>query len=624
MTRSGTSLVTALAGLLVALSLPMTASASATVRYVSRSGKDNATCPQSQPCLTIAHAIAVAQAGDTIDIGPGTFTEGGLKVEKELYFTGAGSGTASSYDPTQDTLIDGSKVEREAIFDTAGGSFSALRINGGYENAIPFERAYPALYLASIAKGSTSFSVSNVVTTQPTPGSLGTATAPVLLAAAAGSTNIATITDLTAIGSGEALELDSLGTGTVNLNLSHSTLREGKEGEAALRSLGNTEATVSDTTASGKFGALLFTGGRLTATGDSFTGTNGGLKLRTEEKGLASATLRDSLAVALPTTTGAQQAGVLLLSEKAGSSTELSATNSTIVSYGKGASAGLQLESTSGATATAQLANSIAYGDDPTTPGTQDILAEGPGTATVTAESSGYSNAGAKSGATITPAGSAGNISGNPDFANPADESFMLTSASPLLESGNPALVQPGELDLAGNPRTEIECGRALDPDIGAYELQRAFACPIASPISSGGTASSSGSGGSTAAGTPRAPAIESASISAPLRAHRRKHAQAGKLLFTLSEAATVNVTLERLASGHLRKKACIAKVKTCKRLVTITATHLSGRAGKNTVAFPSVELAGHLRAGSYEIVLVAVSAQGTRSASRTLRFSTH
>jgi hypothetical protein len=615
MKRSGARLVTAL-GLLLVLSLPSTASASATVRYVAKSGTDNATCNPA-PCLTIAHAIEVAQAGDTISIGPGTFTEGGLKVEKALDFTGAGSGTASSYDPTQDTLIDGSKVEREAIFDTAGGSFSALRINGGYENGFPFERAFSALYLASIGKGSTSFSVSDVVTTQPTPGGFGTATAPVLLAAETGSTNIATITDLTAIGSGEALELDSLGTGTVNLNLSHSTLREGKEGEAALRSLGITDVMVSDTTASGKFGALLFTGGQLTATRDSFTGTNGGLKLRTEEKGVASATLRDSLAAALPTTTGADQAGVLLLSEKAGSSTDLTATNSTIVSYGKGASAGVQLESKSGATATAQLANSIAYGADPTTSGTPDILAEGPGAATVTAASSGYSTVSAKSGATITPVGSAGNVSGNPELVNPAAGNFMLTSASPLLERGNPALTQEGELDLAGDPRIEVECGRALNPDIGAYELQRAFACPI----STGGSGTGS-VGTSKATGTPKVPTIESASIFAPLQTHHRKRARAGKLVFTLSEAATVDVTLERSAHGHLRKQACIAKVKACKRLLTITTTRLTSNAGKNTNAFPSLKLVGHLKAGSYEVTLVAVSAQGTRSASRTVKFT--
>jgi hypothetical protein len=614
MKRSGASLVTAL-GLLLLLSLPSTASASATVRYVAKSGTDNATCNPA-PCLTIAHAIEVAQAGDTISIGPGTFAEE-LYVGKSLNFVGAGSGTASTYNSSQDTLVDGSKSTDTTIWDSAGGSFSDLRINGGVEAFGKFAETKTALYLqAAGGIGSDSFNVSDVVATQPPEPSGGSAQPTVVVESVSTYTNTTTITGLTAIGAGEALGLDT--GGTVNLTLSHSTLTGGDGGEAAM-GLGSANATVSDTTVSGAgLGAILYTGGQLTATRDSFTGRNAGLKLRSYENGASTATLRDSLAAALPTAASTPQAGVVLLSEKAGSTATLSATNSTIVAYGKGATAGLQLESTmKGGTTTAQLANSIAYGDDPTTSGTPDILAEGPGAATVTAESSGYSTVSAKSGATITPVGSAGNVSGNPEFVNPAAGNFMLTSASPLLERGNPALTQEGELDLAGDPRIEVECGRALNPDIGAYELQRAFACPI----STGGSGTGS-VGTSKATGTPKVPTIESASIFAPLRTHHRKRARAGKLVFTLSEAATVDVTLERSAHGHLRKQACIAKVKACKRLLTITTTRLTSKAGKNTSAFPSLKLVGHLKAGSYEVTLVAVSAQGTRSASRTVKFT--
>jgi len=607
--------------LLLVLSLPPTASASATVRYVAKSGTDNATCNPA-PCLTIAHAIEVAQAGDTISIGPGTFAEGELSVEKALSFIGAGSGTASTYDPAQDTLIDGSKLSGETIFDYAGGSFSDLRINGGVEAFGPFAQSNTALYLqASGGSGSDSFSVSDVVATQPPRPSGGSAQPTVVVESVSTYTNTTTITGLTSIGAGEALGLDT--GGTVNLTLSHSNLTGGDGGEAAM-DLGSANATVSDTTASGTgLGAILYTGGRLTATHSSFTGTTDGLKLRSTGAATASATLRDSLAAAFPTSLAAHQAGAFLVSEGgAGSAVALTATNSTIAAYGKGATAGLQLLSSSNSTATTQLANSIAYGADPTAPGTpSDILAEGPGAATVTATSSGYSTVSAKSGATITPVGSAGNVSGNPAFVNPATGNFMLTASSPLLERGNLALTEAGELDLAGNPRVETECGQTLSPDIGAYELLRAFACPISSPISTGGSGTGS-VGTSKATGTPKAPTIESASIFAPLRSHHRKRAKAGKLVFTLSEAASVDVTLERLANGHLRKQACIAKVKACKRLLTITTAQLTGKAGKNTSAYPSVKLIGHLKAANYELVLVAVSARGTRSAPRTVKFT--
>jgi hypothetical protein len=617
MRRSGTSLATALVCLLAALSLPTAASASATVRYVATGGKDNPTCAQSEPCLTIHNAITIAQAGDTISIGPGTFHEGEMIVEKALDFSGAGAGTAATYDPTHDTLIDGSGQTGETISDGAGGSFSDLRINGGIDSGGVFEQAYAALYLHASSE-SASFNVSDVVTTQPLI-SIGSGNASIDLEANSIYTNTSTITDLTAIGTGAALELNS--SGMLNLNLSHSTLTGGTGGEAALVSGGSTNATLSNTTLGGsQFGAVIYTGGQLTATRDSFTGRNAGLKLRSYENGASAATLRDSLAAALPSVTSTPQAGVVLLAEKAGSTATLSATNSTLVAYGKGATAGLQLESTTnGGTSTAQLANTIAFAADPTAPGTpRDILAAGPGTATVTAESSGYSTVSATSGATITPVGSPGNVSGNPAFANPAGGNFMLAATSPLLELGNPALVLAGELDLASNPRLEIECGRSLNPDIGAYELPRAFACPI----SAGGPSAGGPGSGSKVLGAPKVPMIDSASISGPRRARHRKHARAGKLVFTLSEAATVDVQLEQLAKGHLRKKACIAKVKACKRLITISTTHLTGTAGKNTVALPSVNVVGHLKAANYELVLIAVSAQGTHSAPRTVKFA--
>jgi hypothetical protein len=126
-----------------------------------------------------------------------------------------------------------------------------------------------------------------------------------------------------------------------------------------------------------------------------------------------------------------------------------------------------------------------------------------------------------------------------------------------------------------GHARVPNDCGVSLSPDIGAYQLQRTFACPVSfiAPSNSAGLAGA----------VRRVPLISAASISASLHARRGKHARPGKLLFSLNEAAAVTITMTRLTAGHLRKKACVAKKQSnaCKRLMTVNVTHGGqGRAG--------------------------------------------
>jgi len=67
--------------------------ADAATRFVRKSGSDggNAMCAQASPCATIAHAVAVASAGDTINIGTGTFVEvGAIFINKNLVLEGRG------------------------------------------------------------------------------------------------------------------------------------------------------------------------------------------------------------------------------------------------------------------------------------------------------------------------------------------------------------------------------------------------------------------------------------------------------------------------------------------------------------------------------------------------------
>jgi hypothetical protein len=91
--------------------------------YVSASGGDDANgCTQSSPCRTITHTIAVAGAGDTIVVGPGTYTETAT-VSKTLTLIG------------HDATIDATGLVNGIVLDGRGSAGSVVR---GFtvENAI--------------------------------------------------------------------------------------------------------------------------------------------------------------------------------------------------------------------------------------------------------------------------------------------------------------------------------------------------------------------------------------------------------------------------------------------------------------------------------------------------------
>ncbi len=59
----------------------------------SNNGNDGNACTQGAPCATFAHVFGLAQPGDTISVGAGTFTEPtGVVIPKNLTINGAGAG----------------------------------------------------------------------------------------------------------------------------------------------------------------------------------------------------------------------------------------------------------------------------------------------------------------------------------------------------------------------------------------------------------------------------------------------------------------------------------------------------------------------------------------------------
>ncbi len=132
------------------------------------------------------------------------------------------------------------------------------------------------------------------------------------------------------------------------------------------------------------------------------------------------------------------------------------------------------------------------------------------------------------------------------------------------------------------------------------------------------GAAALSGSGapgtpGAPGAGTPdsSAPVISGIALSKRPRPSLRKGAA---LAFSLSEAATVQVTVERLRSGRRAGGVCRttpgAKGKRCQQAVKVTSFTRQLAAGSQSLALTRTQL----RAGAIRITLVAIDAAGNRS----------
>jgi Protein of unknown function (DUF1565) len=81
------------------------AAAAGTGLYVSTSGADTNPCTQSQPCLTLQHAVDIAPIGGTVHVLPGTYHQT-VNITHPVTLSGAGSGK---------TIIDGSNIDTEAM-----------------------------------------------------------------------------------------------------------------------------------------------------------------------------------------------------------------------------------------------------------------------------------------------------------------------------------------------------------------------------------------------------------------------------------------------------------------------------------------------------------------------------
>jgi hypothetical protein len=457
-------------------------------------------------------------------------------------------------------------------------------LDGGAWDGATYDGVTPAIELSSSAPAT--YGLFNDVFVQPAPGNPSGDEAAVAI----DGTESQTVVMSGDAVQGEEDAVDAFG--TFGLTLEHSTIYAGEDGTGISLGAepGSPAATLSDDVVSSQDGGgygLDATGLTVNADHDTVQGTSAAA-LVYALGGNTTLNVRDSLLEGKPVQTDWGLAAWLQTGN--GYAARLNAVNSTLVSYGKGSHAGIELDGAAASTATASLANSIVWADDPTaTASPSDVLAEGAGgTSAFTATTSSFTTEEVTSGATGTAPGTDGNFAGAPAFINPAAGLFQLAAGSALIDAGSPAAVLTGETDLDGRPRVDLTCNAAGRPDVGAYEhpSSQEPSCSTPSP-----TPPAPPSGVTSTAPAPPLQAPSQTPASLRISGRHRSHA---KLSFTLNEAAAVQVEFK----GH-------------------RTVHLKGRTGRNLDA---LSLSRRLRPGRYTITLVASSTGGHSKVVR-LRF---
>jgi hypothetical protein len=214
----------------------------------------------------------------------------------------------------------------------------------------------------------------------------------------------------------------------------------------------------------------------------------------------------------------------------------------------------------------------------------------------------------------------AGNLCSNPLLVSPAAGDVHQTAASPTLDKGSNALVPAGlSTDFEGNPRIQ---GAAVD--IGADER--------AAP----GAAQDSTDPNVTGTAIDKAFAVAKGATPVTGRAaakRKRKKVKRGTTIrYTLSEAATVRLRIDRALAGRRvtrkRKRVCAKPTRKNRKRRKCTRYKRAGRtlvrtskAGKNRVKFTGRIARKALKRGRYRLTIVATDAAGNASKARRLNF---
>jgi hypothetical protein len=605
------------------------AAASAATRYVAKTGgSDSSDCTNpGAPCLTIGYAVTQATDGDTIQIAPGAYVES-VNTEKILTFIGAGSGTLDGIPAT--TLIRGPAIPGSAgspALDLShGGDVRLLRAEGGKganESLTTGEAGGAGIVFDSNAPGLSTLHLDDVVAVGGNGGLGQNPIDPFDLGAGGRGLDVsgqpgevavfATDSEFaggTGLGLGDAIAVDGPGASADIVRSRMET--EGFPSGAGIVGFSGAQLSLDSVEIDvERFGATIYEGS-MTVRRSRILGE---FPLEAIASGGTTTTAQviNSLVISTGGTAAESE------SSEAGSTSSLSLVGSTIIGLSSAAAVTADREEGSGP-ATVILRNSIARHLPPPGVPPTDLLANG---GVIDAASSSFTTRVEENGGSVSAPGSGSNVTGDPLFIRPGKGNFALQGTSPLIDRGDPSIVQPGELDFVGSPRSldgNRDCLAA--PDIGAFEVTgQSIPCDPPPAVTQFGVTNKvfapvGGKGG----------AKGSAVVSA-----RKKVKRGTRFVYMLSEEAKVTITIERKLKGRRigrgAKARCVKatsanrKAPRCVRFVKVTSLGAQGKPGKQSLFFSGRVHGKALKPGPYRATIVAKDAGGQTSSPRQVRF---
>ena len=258
--------------------------------------------------------------------------------------------------------------------------------------------------------------------------------------------------------------------------------------------------------------------------------------------------------------------------DASGPGTTVNVNNATVVGPGDGKGSGIVATTTNHPTANARvnLTNSIVRAPKPL-----DASSAGTGLAEINTAYSDYDPSANQSIGGSLNEGHVQNA-GDAHFANAEAGDYRLLLGSPMVDAGDPATAQGGDLD--GNPLVADGNGDgAARRDIGAFELQ------------------------------PPPPPGPAPDTSAPVISRFR--ASRSRLRYALSEKSRVTVRIQRRLGGRRARFRTLGKLSA------------SASQGANRTAVTRRLRRREARPGRYRAVITAIDAAGNRSAPKVAAF---
>jgi hypothetical protein len=608
-----------------ALGLALPTGAIAETRYVAKGGSDAPGCASSgAPCATIGYAVGQAGSGDTIQIGPGIFQEA-VTANAPLVFVGAGGGSLIA-NPGGTTIrapdAGSNATGLNGLTLAAGGAVRSMQVQGGEggpSGAFSGELGGAGIKYSSNGAGPTTLKLNGVVAVGGAGGQgasiLGPAGRGIEVASGPGAVDVAALESEFAggegLGFGMGVDIDGP---TASAALVDSRIANAESYGNALTVFSGARVTLEGVDAEARQEVVTIYDGSLAIRRSRLQGEGSALDVIGSNDESPEVELIDSLAIS------GQSNALYVESEEEGSAS-VRVLGSTLIGHGSSA---LFVEREEGAgPATATLRNSIArhlplLSIVPPV----DLQASG---GTIDADFSSFNTRLEENGGTVTAPGSAHNLAGDPGFVDAGNDVFILQNASPLIDRGDPGVVQPGELDLGGASRAldgNRDC-RAV-PDLGAFEVTGQGTECIADPkpaISAFGMTNRVFAPVGGVKGGKGRLALGSA----------RKVKRGTRFTYTISELAQVTITVERKTSGRKAGKGaggrCVKATRAnrrsppCARFVKAASLSAQAQAGNQSTPFSGRVRGRALKPGRYRARIVAVDAAAQASEPRTVSF---